>query len=109
MRPESKRRSTDARTSVLSIDAEARTPATACLERTDQEAVHTIADDLRHRPTGMRDHRRSGSHRLHDAEAKRLVEADEMEERPCTGEELAPVIGTRPGRGTEPVVRRSGA
>src|SRR4029079_15493339 len=62
-------------------------------ERADQETVHTVADDLRHRSTWMGDHRRSARHCLDDAEAERLVEADEVKERPSSGEELAAAIG----------------
>ena len=94
MRLESKRRSTEARTSVLSIEAAARTRDDRFLERADKEAVHTIADDFRHRSAGMGDHRRAARHRLDDAEAERLVEADEVEQGPRSGKELAAAIGT---------------
>ena len=64
------------------------------LERADQEAVHAFADDLGHRSAWMGDHRRSAGHRFDDAEAERLVEADEVEEGPRSGEELAAAIRT---------------
>ena len=94
MRSESKRRSTEARDD-RPVHRGGRAHADdRCLERADQEAVHTIADDFGHRSAGMGDHRRSASHRFDDAEAERLVEADEVEERPRTGEEVAAAIGT---------------
>ena len=60
----------------------------------DEEAVLTIADDLGHRSARVGDHRRSARHRLDDAEAERLVEADEMEECARAAEQLAATIGT---------------
>ena len=42
----------------------------------------------------MGDHRRAARHGLDDAEAERLVEADEVEEGPRSGEQLAAAIGT---------------
>ena len=42
----------------------------------------------------MGDHRRSAGHCFDDAEAERLVEADEVEQGPRSGEELAAAIRT---------------
>src|SRR4029078_1723031 len=78
------------------------------VERGDEKGVYTIADDLRHRSPWMGDHRRSTRHCLDDAEAERLVEGDEVEEGPRSGEELAGASRTYAGEAVDALRGRTG-
>ena len=78
------------------------------LVRVDEESVLAIADELGHRTALGGDDRRAAGHRLHDAEAERLVEVDEVHECPRSAEErVAPIPIHRPDvRHTFPVDER---
>ena len=62
-------------------------------ERADEEAVLAVADDLGHRAARVCDHRRAARHRLDDAEAERLVEADQVQERTRAAEQRCALAG----------------
>src|SRR5581483_12065546 len=59
------------------------------VERLDEEAVLAVPHDLDHRSAPPGDHRRAAGHCLDDAEAERLVEVHEMQERERTAEQAS--------------------
>ena len=58
-----------------------------------QKSVAALTDDLRQGADASCDHRGAARHRLGDAEAERLVEADEMQERVGSSEHLGAPSG----------------
>src|SRR5690348_11792103 len=63
------------------------------VEGVDKEAVLRVTYDLAHRAALSSDDRRATRHRLDDAEAERLVEVDEVQERPRTAEQGSAAVG----------------
>ena len=76
------------------------------LDGLDEETVLTVADQFRHRSARAGDHRGSAGHRLDDAEAERLVEVDQVQERARAAEQFAARARARPARGRSPALHR---
>src|SRR5581483_10327550 len=56
-------------------------------------AVLAVADELAEGAARTGDHRRAAGHRLDDAEPERLLEVDEMDERPRAAEQPGAAVG----------------
>ena len=93
-----------ARSSVGRLARPRRRPPSTSSTR---KPVTPSLDQLGHRAAAERDHRRAAGHRLDDAEAERLLEPDEVQQRVGAAEQLRSAPPARPRRCSAPGRRRS--